>query len=140
MKLSISTAVFVCCVASAAAAKQEAWFCNKSDLSDFGFMPSQVAIVMDTETNEATVVDNYGMTFNGAPSEAKLKSRGNDKWRVSWRVRNIETSNIGAATVSYMATFDRKAQRVSVRGRLTNYQNKISGTGKCTQVDPKSLR
>lgn len=140
MKNSISAAMVICCAASATFAEQEAWFCNIQDLSDFGFVPSQVAIVMEQETNKAIVVDNFGMAFNGAPSEAKLKSRGNDKWQVSWRVRNIETDNVGAVTVNYRAEFDRAAKKVTLRGRLPNYQNKISGTGKCQEVDPKSLR
>ncbi|MEO9822762.1 MAG: hypothetical protein ABJF79_20580 [Paracoccaceae bacterium] len=140
MKYSISAALLMCCVSSAAFAKQEAWFCNLSDLSDFGFMPSQVAIVMDQETKKATVVDNYGMVFNGGPTAAKLKSRGNDRWRVSWKVRNVETSNAGTVTVSYQADFDRAAKKVTVRGRLANYQNAINGAGRCQEVDPKSLR
>ena len=140
MKNYISAAMVLCCAASAASAKQEAWFCNIHDLSDFGFVPSQVAIVMEQETNNAIVVDNFGMMFNGAPSEAKLKSRGNDKWQVFWRVRNIEIDNVGAITVSYRAQFDRAAKKVILRGRLPNYSNTISGTGKCQEVDPKSLR
>ncbi|MEP3844166.1 MAG: hypothetical protein ABJM43_02295 [Paracoccaceae bacterium] len=140
MENYISAAMVMCCAASATFAKQEAWFCNIHDLSDFGFVPSQVAIVMDKETNQATIVDTFGMAFNGGPTAAKLKSRGNDKWRVSWRVRNIETSNVGTKSVSYQVDFDRTAKKVTLRGRLPNYSNRISGTGKCQEVDPKSLR
>ncbi len=139
MKKNLIAALMLSVIATASYAKPEGWHCIVNDLSDYGFMPTQMVNVADANAKSATVADEYSMTFNGVPSKAKLKVKKGNKWRLSWRVRNIPTSNAGNVTVSYQAEFDRAAQTVVVRGRLANAQNTINGSGACKTIDPSIL-
>lgn len=112
----------------------QAYNCETAHFGRDGFVAPQVIIGLDTTAQAASAYDAFIHSVHKAPIPVTLKRRSDTSYQLSWKVRNVKTSNDGTTNLSHTFTLNTAALTFTVRGRLHGYDNHISGSGTCKVI------
>ena len=135
MKTSFATLAALAALSTPALALD--YVCQVRDTGN-GFISPVLALQFEPGASTGAVFDIYINEVHGAPIQAKIKDRGNGKYRFTYRVNNIP-ARPRPARIGYRIELDTVKNTVVVRGSMPGVTNSFNGNGTCQQgVLPRS--
>ncbi|WP_299729289.1 hypothetical protein [uncultured Tateyamaria sp.] len=107
------------------------YVCQVRDTGN-GFISPVLALQFEPGAATGAVYDVYIDVVHGAPIQAKIKDRGNGKYRFTYRVNNIP-ARPSPARIGYRVELDTKRNTVIVRGSMPGVTNSFNGKGTCQE-------
>lgn len=105
--------------------------CTRTKMARGGWVSDKIFVQLKNSGAQAEVIDAYINQVHGKPIPVEIKKMGGEKYRLKWKVRNVEIKNAGSGILSHSMTFDRAKNNFRISGRLHGYDNVISGSGTC---------
>jgi len=127
MKRLLTVLGAVAALATPAAALE--YVCQVRDTGN-GFISPVLALQFEPGAANGNVFDVYINEVHGAPIQAKLKDRGNGKYRFTYRLNNIP-ARPRPARIGYRIELDTSKNTVIVRGSMPGVTNSFNGSGQC---------
>ena len=103
------------------------YVCQERDIGN-GCMSDVVALRFEPGEPTGVVFDAVIRTVYDAPIEVKLKDRGNNRYRFTYRINNFPATP-SPVDINYRIELDTAKNTVSVRGLMTGVENSILGKG-----------
>ncbi|WP_299295597.1 hypothetical protein [uncultured Tateyamaria sp.] len=105
------------------------YVCQVRDTGN-GFISPVLALQFEPGATTGNVFDVYINEVHGAPIQAKVKDRGNGKYRFTYRLNNIP-ARPRPARIGYRIELDTSKNTVIVRGSMPGVTNSFNGSGQC---------
>lgn len=105
--------------------------CTRTKMARGGWVSDKIFVQLQSSGTKAEVIDAYINQVHGKAIPVEIKKMGGDKYRLKWKVRNVEIKNAGSGILSHTLMFDRAKSTFRINGRLHGYDNVISGSGTC---------
>ncbi len=103
--------------------------CQVKDMAG-GVISSVVAMSYDEGSDKALVFDGVIKAATDKPMAAKIKDRGNGKYRLTYRVNDIPTTT-RKVDINYRIEIDTRTKAMTMRGLIPGVENSIIGKGQC---------
>lgn len=116
-----------------AAAKPMVFECVITNDYSKNWIAQQIFVEVDAEANSARVVDPIIMYFAKKPATAKLLSKDNGKFVVSWGVFMHADGRRQRTRMAYRASILTNNGKFAVVARPTGYADQFTARGKCRQ-------
>lgn len=96
-----------------------------------GWIPTQLVITIDEDTQTATVFDPFIKSSVGKPIPAEYDLRSNGNFVAKWELEDLSTLGIGRVRVIWSAFVKPAKQTVKVTAIIPSASNRPTSAGRC---------
>ncbi|MEM9575895.1 MAG: hypothetical protein AAF999_02650 [Pseudomonadota bacterium] len=107
------------------------YLCKVRDIGN-GFISDTVGLRFEPGASTGVVFDGVIRIVHEEPISVKLKDRGNNRYRFTYRINNFPATP-SPVDINYRIELDTSKNTISVRGLITGVENSILGKGTCEQ-------
>ena len=129
MRNTLATATVLAALSTPAFAVD--YVCKVRDTGN-GFISPVLALQFDPAATSGIVYDAIIHQVHGKPISAKMKDRGEGRYRFTYRVNGIP-ARPRPARIGYRIELDTKSNSVIVRGSMPGVTNSFNGRGTCQE-------
>lgn len=108
--------------------------CDATTQGPDGWIPPKIFLEVNDAGTEAKAYDGLIKSLHGKPISVGVEKKPNGTYEMSWKLRNVKTSNAGSSILSHNLILNPSAGSFKMRGRLHGFDNHISGRGTCKRI------